>query len=129
MIQCYVNGDLDKDHPDRSSSASETRGAGNATEDFLHLPYDIVAREAGIPFPKPFILQMDNNAAHVFANDTCFRSRMKHIDCAQTWVRILRDKAICIPARVNTDDNLADMFTKILPVHRPLPYSTILAHV
>ena len=45
---------------------------------------------------------------------------MKHIDCAQNWVpvRILRDKTICIPARVNTDDDLADMFTKILSVDR-----------
>ena len=50
--------------------------------------------------------------------DTCFRSRMKHIDCAQEWVRILRDKQICLPSHVNTDDNLADIFTKILSVEK-----------
>ena len=53
---------------------------------------------AGIQFPKPFVLQIDNDAARIFAMDTCFRSRMKHIaiDCAQEWVRILRDKQIII---------------------------------
>ena len=59
-----------------------------------------------------------NDAAQVFANDTCFRTRMKHIDCAQNWVRILRDKTIFIPARANTDDNLAARFIKILTVER-----------
>ena len=32
------------------------------------------------------------------------------------WVQILRDKDICIPVHVPTADNLADIFTKILPV-------------
>ena len=54
VIQCYANENFDEDHPDRSSGASETRGAGhgNATadSDFLHLSY--IAREAGIKFPN-----------------------------------------------------------------------------
>ena len=116
VIQCYANENFEEDHPDRSSGASETRGAGNATMDFLHLSY--IAREAGIKFPKPFILQIDNDAARIFANDTCFRSRMKHIDCAQEWVRMLRDRAICLPTWVGTDDNLADIFTKIPSVKK-----------
>ena len=56
------HGDFDEDHPDRSSGASETRGAGklsgNATMDFLHL--SCIARGAGIKFPKPFVLQIDH---------------------------------------------------------------------
>ena len=91
-MQCYANENFDENHPDRSSGASETRGAGNATMDFLHLSY--IAREAGIKYPKPFVLQIDNDAAHISATGTCFRSRMKNIDCAQEWVRILRDEAI-----------------------------------
>ena len=55
VIQCYANENFDEDHPDRSSGASETRGAGNATMNILHLSY--IAREAGIQFPKPFVLQ------------------------------------------------------------------------
>ena len=43
---------------------------------------------------------------------------MQHIDCAQEWVRILRDKEICLPSHVNTDGNLADIFTKVLSVEK-----------
>ena len=100
--------------PDRSSGAAEVVGAGNATQDFLHLSY--IARDMGIPFPKPFKLQIDNDAARIFAEGSCFRSKMKHIDCAQEWVRVLRDKDICTPVAVASKDNLADIFTKILSV-------------
>ena len=70
----------------------------------------------GIKFPKPFKLQMDNDAARSFANDTVFKSKLKHIDNRQEWVKILRDKEICTPVRVDSRDNLADIFTKILTV-------------
>ena len=84
VIQCYANENFDEDHPDRSSGASETchGGAGNATMDFLHLSY--IAREAGIKYPKQFLLQLNNDTARIFANGTCFRSCMKHnvIGCA-----------------------------------------------
>ena len=71
VIQCYANENFNEDHPDRSSTsgASETRGAGNATMNFLHLSY--IAREAGIKYPKPFVLEIDNDAARSFANGTC----------------------------------------------------------
>jgi len=113
---CFATEDLDEAHADSSSSASETLGAGNATMDILHLSY--IAREMGIKFPKPFKLQMDNDAARIFADDTCFNTRMKHIDCKLEWVRILRDKNICTPTRVDTADNLADFLTKILDIEK-----------
>ena len=84
--------------------------------DILHLSN--IAREMGIKFPKPFKLQMDNDAARIFADDTCFNTRMKHIDCKLEWVRILRDKNICTPTRVDTADNLADFLTKILDIEK-----------
>ena len=34
------------------------------------------------------------------------------------WGRILRDKQICLLPHVNTDGNLADIFTKILSVEK-----------
>ena len=86
--------------------------AGNATKDILHLSY--VAEEIGIPFPKPFKLQMDNDAAKCFAEDTVSKSKLKHIDARQEWVKILRDREICTPVHVDSADNLADIFTKIL---------------
>ena len=60
---------------------------------------------------------MDNSEAECFALGTAFKSKLKHIDCRQEWVRVLRDRKICIPVHVDSKDNLADMFTKILPAH------------
>ena len=45
---------------------------------------------------------------------TTGRSRMKHIDCRQGWVRQLRDANIVKPVDVNTKDNLSDLFTKLM---------------
>ena len=71
-------------------------------------------REMGIKFPKPFTLQVDNDAARAFAEDTVVRTKLKHIDTRQEWVQILRNKNICNPVHVSTADNLADILTKIL---------------
>lgn len=76
---CFATEDIAEAHADSSSGASETLGAGKPTQDILHLSY--VAAEMGIPFPKPFKLQMYNDAARAFANDTSSRTKMKHIDC------------------------------------------------
>jgi hypothetical protein len=111
---CFATPDIGEAHADTSSAAAEIFVAGNATKDFLHLSY--VAEEANIPFPKPFILQMDNRAAKCFADDSVFKTQLKHIDTRQEWVRMLRDKDICHPVWISTKDNLADIFTKILPV-------------
>ena len=112
--ECFANKDIGVAHAERSSGAAESIGAGNAAQDILHLSY--ICREMGIPFPKPFILQMDNEAARIFAEGTCKKSKMKHIDCAQEWVLILRDRDILIPVHVDSKENLADIFMKILDV-------------
>ena len=70
----------------------------------------------GMSFPLPILLGIDNTAAIAFANNSCVKSNLKHIDCRQEWVLMLRDKKIMVPCYVNTNDNLADMFTKILGV-------------
>jgi hypothetical protein len=111
---CFATELIGEAHADMSSGAAEIYCAGNATMEFLHLSY--VADEMNIKFPKPFKLQMDNAAAECFANNTCFKSKLKHIDCRQQWVKILRDHEICTPAHVDSRDNLADILTKILPV-------------
>ena len=68
----------------------------------------------GIPFPAPVDLQMDNSTAEVFVNDAAYKTKLKHIDVRQKWVQTLRDKDILHPVHVNTKDNTADLFTKIL---------------
>ena len=57
---------------------------------------------------------MDNEAARIFTNASAQKTKLKHIDCRQEWVQALRNKNIIQPAHVPTDDNLADLMTKIL---------------
>ena len=59
-------------------------------------------------------MEMDNEAARIFCSGNAQRTKLKHIDCRQHWVRTLRDKGI-MNAHVPTGENLADLFTKILP--------------
>jgi hypothetical protein len=99
-------------HADISSGAAEIYAAANATFEMLHLSY--VAEEMGIDFPKPIVLEMDNTTAEAFANKSAFKSKLKHIDARQEWVRTLRNKDVLIPKHVDTQSNVADIFTKIL---------------
>ena len=57
---------------------------------------------------------MDNSTAEVFVNDTAYKTKLKHIDVRQEWVRTLRNKNILRPVHVDTKINAADLFTKIL---------------
>ena len=98
---------------DTSSGAAEIDAAGNATFDIMGLSY--VVEEMGMEFPKPFVLEMDNTAAKAFCSGSSQKTKLKHIDCRQEWVRMLRDRSIMAPAHVPTDENLADLMTKILP--------------
>ena len=102
-------------HADMSSSASEVYAAGNAAQDCLHFSYCI--EEMGMEkIALPISLEMDNAACEVFCKDTAFKTRLKHIDCRQWWVRHLRDRKVLIPLHVSSAENLADFFTKILAV-------------
>ena len=100
-------------HADISSSAAEVYCAANATFDILALSY--IVEEMGMEFKLPAILRMDNAAAEVFTNNTANKTRLKHIDCRQEWVKMLRNKSLVKPLHVPSEDNLADIFTKILP--------------
>ena len=99
-------------HAEMSSGGNEIYAAGNATYGILDLCY--LYEECGMKFPIPFVLQMDNATAEAFCNGTVKRSKLRHIDCRQEWVKTLRNKDVMRPKHVNTKENLADMFTKIL---------------
>lgn len=68
----------------------------------------------GLEFPIPFTLEVDNDTAKIFMEGNAKRSKLRHIDCRQEWVKIIRDRSVCIPIHVASEDNLADIFTKIL---------------
>ena len=72
----------------------------------------------GDPMSMPLALQVDNAAAVAFAKGRVRRTKMKHIDVRQAWVMALRDADVVQVEKVGTDDNLADLFTKILDYDR-----------
>lgn len=108
----FAHPDINESHADISSGAAEIYAAGNATFEFLHLSY--TADEMGIPFPKPILMQVDNKAAIAFSDNSAFKTKLKHIDVRQEWVKTLRNKNIIQTTHVPSKDNLADLFTKIL---------------
>jgi hypothetical protein len=103
---------IGESHPDMSSGSAEVYTTGNATLALLGMSY--VMEEAGVPFPYPMMLQLDNKAAIAFCNDNANKTNLKHIDCRQEWCRTIRDKKVMRPIYVKSEDNWADFFTKIL---------------
>ena len=79
----------------------------------LNLKY--TSEEVNVNFPRPAHLLMDNTAAEAFTKNTVVRTKLKHNDVRQEWVRCLRDHNLLVPLHVPSADNLADFFTKILP--------------
>ena len=97
----------------RYENTVQTTYSFYAAQDIMGIKY--MVEEMGMDFPTPFILEMDNEAARIFCSGNAQKTKLKHIDCRQHWVRILRDKGIMKPAHVPIGENLADLFTKILP--------------
>ena len=65
-------------------------------------------------FPTPICLEVDNATAITFSKDTVRRSKLRHIDARQCWVEALRDERIIKLHKVDTDQNLADLNSKLL---------------
>ena len=108
----FATKDIGEAHADVSSASSEIYAAGNATFELMGLSY--VIEEMGLVPPKPLILEIDNSAAIIFTQGNAQKTKLKHIDCQQEWVKTIRDKGILYVKHVSTKDNLADIFTKIL---------------
>ena len=100
-------------HPALSSGEAEIFAASDATKLLLHLSY--IADEMHIPdWPKPMKLLCDAAVAITFMDNSASKSRLKHIDVRQQWVKQLRDTNLVVGVKVPTKDNLADIGTKIL---------------
>lgn len=111
-----AHADLMESHAELSVGAAEVYALSIATCEVLNLSY--VCEEAGIPMPKPFVINVDNTTAIAFAHDRVKRSRMKHIDLRQQWVAALRDHDLVKTVHCPTDVQLSDGFTKILSVNK-----------
>ena len=112
----FAHEKMGEAHADMSSGASEVYAAGNAAQECLYFSYCVSEMGLG-EVPLPMKLEMDNTAAEIFCNDTAFKTKLKHIDCRQQWVRALRDHSVLTPVHVASPENQADFFTKILPVN------------
>ncbi len=79
---------ITSEHATTSSAESETYALALFANDLLALSY--VVDEAGLGFPRPAVVQVDNTAAIAFSRSTGSngRSRMRHIDLRQAWVRV-----------------------------------------
>ena len=116
IIRQHPNSKMDELNimpPSISVGEGETYAASNGIMAFMQDSY--IAGEAHLSdFPEPMIINMDSSVAESFMKNTCLKSKMKHIDVRQTWVRTMRDASIAVPHHVASCDNWADIFTKIL---------------
>ena len=103
-------------HPDMSSGAAEIYAASVALTEVMHLSY--IVDEMGAPMELPLQLLVDNTTAIAFSKGNVRRSKLKHIDVRQEWVKMLRDKNVLKAQHIDTALNLADIFTKILAASR-----------
>ncbi len=75
---------------------------GPATMDILGLSY--VCSEAGIQFPRTFVLLVDNAAAQALAShsgkqlipDGNLKGRLRHVDARWEWVQVSRDSKLAV---------------------------------
>ena len=76
-----------------------------------------IARALGHPQP-PTVIWCDNTCAVGLCNDTLKTARTKSIDLRFHWLRDrVRQQQLSVKW-VKSDDNIADFFTKALPVHQ-----------
>jgi hypothetical protein len=78
-----------------------------------------IARALGHPQP-PTTIWCDNTCAVGLCNDTLKTARTKSIDLRFHWLRDRVRQQQFVVKWVKSDDNIADFFTKALPVHQHL---------
>ena len=78
-----------------------------------------IARALGHPQP-PTTIWCDNTCAVGLCNDTLKTARTKSIDLRFHWLRDRVRQEQFVVKWVKSDDNIADFFTKALPVHQHL---------
>jgi hypothetical protein len=71
--------------------------------------------EVEIKFSTPSILWGDNQGAISLTKNTRDHGKVKHIDICHHYIRELLQSGIIIIEQVSSPDNLADLFTKLLP--------------
>ena len=91
-----------------------------------------LADEIHHPQLSPVHLNMDNSAVYSLSRDFASCSKTRHIPRRQFAVREKQHKKIVNTVKVDTSDNYADMFTKVLtrvPFERFTKFLLNMAHV
>ena len=95
-----------------STTEAEYIAATEACKEMLWMQRFLV--ELGIKQDK-YVLHCDSQSAIHLAKNPAFHSKTKHIDLRYHWIRQVLEEGQLQLEKIHTDENLADMFTKILP--------------
>jgi hypothetical protein len=95
-----------------SSSEAEYIAAGSAGQDIVWLRqiFDALCR----PSPDPTKLHIDNATALIMATDEGTAARRRHINIRHHKLREWVAEGIIKPCKIDTREQLADIFTKAL---------------
>ena len=100
----------------RSSTEAEYKSMANATSEVIWL--ELLLKELGISLQQPPVLWCDNLGATYLSANPVFHARAKHIEIDFHFVRErVTNKQLQIKL-ISTGDQLADGFTKALPVQK-----------
>jgi hypothetical protein len=96
-----------------STTASEFLAAGTASKQTVWLRRLFL--DLGYPQHGPTILYEDNQACEKLVKNYCGHDKIKHLDIRASIIREHHEKEFFIMHLVRTEDQLADMFTKVMP--------------
>ena len=94
-----------------STTEAEFIAATEASKELLWLKKFM--KELGFDQGK-YVLLCDNQSAIHLSKNASFHSRSKHIDVRYHWIRDVLDSKQMQLEKVHTDDNGADMLTKVM---------------
>ena len=100
----------------RSSTEAEYKAMANATAEVMWVP--TLLEELGVKAPKAARLWCDNLGATYLSANPVFHARTKHIEIDFHFVRERIAQGLLQVRFVSTGDQVADGFTKALPVKK-----------
>ena len=96
-----------------SSTEAEIREAVNGGKEAEWLRY--LLYELGYPQLKPTIIREDNNGCISFSKNATHHDATKHVVLRYYWLKEQVAKGHITLQKIHTHDNIADIFTKLLP--------------